>query len=77
MSVFAVSPCFLELRRERALPAWVRGPVLFLRLLCSPLAACSLPWLVLVFLFIGNEINRVLYYKFLELTGHPGLLLEG
>ena len=29
MSVFAISPCFRELRRERALPACVLGPVLF------------------------------------------------
>jgi hypothetical protein len=29
MSVFAVSPCFREFRRERALPALVLGPVLF------------------------------------------------
>jgi len=29
MSIFALSPCFLEFRRERAFPASVLGPVLF------------------------------------------------
>ena len=30
ISVSAVNPCFRELRRERAFPPWLLGPVLFL-----------------------------------------------
>src|SRR5262249_46739303 len=38
ISICAVRPCLRELRRDRALPAWLRGPVLcvaFARLACS------------------------------------------
>jgi hypothetical protein len=32
MSVFAVRPCLRELSRDRAFPAWLLGPVLFVEL---------------------------------------------
>src|SRR5262249_7714529 len=40
MNIFAVRPCLHALRRERALPVWLRGPVLFVEF--ARLAAAAL-----------------------------------
>ena len=41
MSVFAVRPCLRELSRDRAFPAWLLGPVLFVRLCLFALSCLS------------------------------------